>query len=328
VAINVAAVNDVPVLGANSFTITGGTPLVLSSANLAATDIEDGTALTFSVGAVTNGFFTVSGAVSTAFTQAQVLAGLVQFVASGAGAPSFSIFVTDTGGTFGPFAANINFTAGGGFTPPPPAPPSPPPGTGSIPPPPPISGVVPPNAPSGSAFTAFLRGPTSAQEGGEGEQAVAALEMQVAQPPTGVLKTERVFVPSAALPPVRAQMDTLETKPQRGDIKVVPLRAEAHKEPLPLDDEDRQRIEVVLNSVRVTGLAVSVGAVWWAARAAGLVASLLSATPAWRHVDPLPVLGRDEDEKEEWDEVEEKDKEKKDEEHRAAWILEEREGRA
>ena len=62
------------------------------------------------------------------------------------------------------------------------------------------------------------------------------------------------------------------------------------------------------------------GAVWWAARAAGLIASLLASSPAWRHVDPLPVLGRDEEE-EEYD-VAEEDKERRDEEHRAKWVLE------
>jgi hypothetical protein len=57
-------------------------------------------------------------------------------------------------------------------------------------------------------------------------------------------------------------------------------------------DQDRNEIEVVLNSIRVTGMALSVGAVWWAARAGGLLASLLVSAPAWRHLDPLPVLGR------------------------------------
>jgi VCBS repeat-containing protein len=326
VAINVAAVNDAPVLGANSFTITGGTPLVLSSANLAATDIEDGTALTFNVGAVTNGFFLVAGVQGTTFTQAQVLAGQVQFVASGAGAPSFSIFVTDSGGTFGPFAANISFNAGGGFSPPP-APSSPPPGTG-ITPLPSVAATVPPNSPAGASFTAYLRGPTAPQEGGEGEQKVESLEMQVAQPPTQVLKTDRIFVPSMALPPVRAQMDTVQTTPQRVEPAALQVRSFTEKG-LDLDEEERQRIEVVLNSIRVTGFALSVGAVWWTARAVGLVASLLSATPAWRHVDPLPaLLRRDEEEKEEWDESDEKDKDKKDDEHRAAWVLEEREAGA
>jgi hypothetical protein len=153
--------------------------------------------------------------------------------------------------------------------------------------------------------------------------------MQVAQPPSGVLKADRVAVPAMGLPPVRAQMDLIETKPQRAEAKVDPLRAgqvlSNPHETLDLEQEERQRIEVVLNSIRVTGLALSVGAVWWTARAVGLVASLLSATPAWRHVDPLPVLGRDEEEKEEWDDADEKDQEKKDDEHRARWVLGERE---
>jgi hypothetical protein len=83
-----------------------------------------------------------------------------------------------------------------------------------------------------------------------------------------------------------------------------------------------------MGTVKITGLALSVGAVWWALRAAGLIASLLASAPAWRHLDPLPVLGRDEEEKEPWDDVPEKDKEKEDEEHRAAWVLEEREARS
>jgi hypothetical protein len=54
------------------------------------------------------------------------------------------------------------------------------------------------------------------------------------------------------------------------------------------------------------------------------VASLLASSPAWRHVDPLPVLGRDDEEEGEWDESAEEDKDHKDEEHRAAWVLEDR----
>ena len=78
-----------------------------------------------------------------------------------------------------------------------------------------------------------------------------------------------------------------------------------------------------MSAVRITGLAFSVGAVWWAARAAGLVASVLASSPAWRHVDPLPVLGKDEEEESEWvDEHQDEDQDRKDEEHRAAWVLE------
>jgi hypothetical protein len=39
-----------------------------------------------------------------------------------------------------------------------------------------------------------------------------------------------------------------------------------------------------------TGLGLSVGAIWWTARVSGLVTSALISTPAWRSLDPLPVL--------------------------------------
>jgi hypothetical protein len=260
----------------------------------------------------------------SSFTQADILAGLVRFVHNGAGTPGFSIFVSDGGANIGPFAANITFNAGGGFTPPPP-----PPGSGGpsgvTPLPPPSAPPAPASGPGQSAF-AFLRGPTTPQESG-GE---SALVTQVAQPPAGVLKADRVFVPTMGMPSVRAQMDVIETNPQRTQPQVELLRTEMQvlptgKDAFDLTEEERAHIEVVLNSVRVSGLAISVGAVWWAARAVGLMASLLTVTPAWRHVDPLPVLGRDEEDKEPWDEAEEKDKEKQDEEHRAAWVLDERE---
>ena len=126
---------------------------------------------------------------------------------------------------------------------------------------------------------------------------------------------------------MRAEPETIELKPLRTGRRIEPVRAEMQVIPtrhdLELDEEERSRVEVVLNSIRITGLAFSVGAVWWAARAAGLIASLLASSPAWRHVDPLPVLGRDEEDEEEYD-VAEEDKERKDDEHRAAWVLEER----
>ena len=39
--------------------------------------------------------------------------------------------------------------------------------------------------------------------------------------------------------------------------------------------------------------AFTAGVVWWAGRATGLAAALLSSVPAWRTVDPLPILSRD-----------------------------------
>jgi hypothetical protein len=57
----------------------------------------------------------------------------------------------------------------------------------------------------------------------------------------------------------------------------------------------------------------------------GIIASLLASAPAWRHLDPLPVLGRDEEDEEREaheGEEDERDRERRDDEHRASWILE------
>jgi hypothetical protein len=43
-------------------------------------------------------------------------------------------------------------------------------------------------------------------------------------------------------------------------------------------------------TVQAGGMALSVGLVFWATRASGLVASLAAVAPPWRQFDPLPVL--------------------------------------
>ncbi|HEU4620753.1 MAG TPA: hypothetical protein VFS42_00885 [Burkholderiaceae bacterium] len=55
----------------------------------------------------------------------------------------------------------------------------------------------------------------------------------------------------------------------------------------------------MLDPLRVGGVAASVGLAWWAAQIGGLGASILAARDVWRRWDPLPVLGtNDEDENE------------------------------
>jgi hypothetical protein len=56
---------------------------------------------------------------------------------------------------------------------------------------------------------------------------------------------------------------------------------------------DNDRSVTAVEAVNVTGVAVSVGAVWWAARSTGLWASLVVVMPAWRHVDLLAILPDD-----------------------------------
>jgi len=73
-------------------------------------------------------------------------------------------------------------------------------------------------------------------------------------------------------------------------------------------DPVQRELEVLIDSVKFGGLALSVGAVWWASRLGGLVGSMLASAPAWRHMDPLPVLGKGDDEDDEsWCEADDKD---------------------
>jgi hypothetical protein len=51
----------------------------------------------------------------------------------------------------------------------------------------------------------------------------------------------------------------------------------------------------VAGVVRVTGIMMLTGAVSWATQATGLVGALVAGAPAWRHVDPLFVLGTEEE---------------------------------
>jgi hypothetical protein len=51
-----------------------------------------------------------------------------------------------------------------------------------------------------------------------------------------------------------------------------------------------------VNAARVMGVSLTVGTVWWALRAGGVLASVLASLPAWRQIDLLPILRDEEDE--------------------------------
>ena len=64
---------------------------------------------------------------------------------------------------------------------------------------------------------------------------------------------------------------------------------------------------MLLEQVQLGGMALSVGVVWWASRVSGLLGSLLASAPAWRHIDPLPVVGHDEDDDKKWYDPDDRD---------------------
>src|SRR5690606_312569 len=57
------------------------------------------------------------------------------------------------------------------------------------------------------------------------------------------------------------------------------------------DESDNPLLSVnIPQAVEVSGLAMSIGTIWWATRAGGLIASMVVSAPVWRGIDPLPVL--------------------------------------
>jgi hypothetical protein len=56
------------------------------------------------------------------------------------------------------------------------------------------------------------------------------------------------------------------------------------------EDQIPDVFEAKVDAARLTGIAFYVGAVWWAMRIGGLMASLFATVPNWRQFDPLLIL--------------------------------------
>jgi hypothetical protein len=93
---------------------------------------------------------------------------------------------------------------------------------------------------------------------------------------------------------------SLELAPAQAQLSFGPLTPPEWTAQFAFPDEghaggEKDQIKILLEEIQLGGLALSVGVVWWASRVSGLLGSLLASAPAWRNIDPLPVLGRDEE---------------------------------
>ena len=96
-AITVTPVNDPPVMTASTITVNEGQFVILSDANLNATDPDSGS-LVFTVSGVTHGLFKdlTTGSAVSSFTRAQVQAGQIKYVHDGSEvAPTAAVSVSD-----------------------------------------------------------------------------------------------------------------------------------------------------------------------------------------------------------------------------------------
>jgi hypothetical protein len=284
VTLNVTAVDDAPVFGPVTLAVDPGGTVVLTSANLSATDVDDAWAsLVFFVGGLQNGFFELAGnpgVAVTSFTQGQVAAGAVRFVQTNPfAAPSYVVFVTDGTALVGPAALALTFeplrvlpapSAGSGWA----APPT-------------VSFTATSLTATGDALEDFsairFHRPPLVPIASGGESPGAAEESRIA---TSVGAREGIGTKAlGALPSGRRESagDRLPTSVPNMEFAVRPVR----------HGEEPRKFDFALDSARAIGAALMVGTAWWAGRGAGLLSSLLASTPTWRHVDPLPILGRD-----------------------------------
>ena len=320
-SITVTPVNDPITLSAASLTIAPNGATSVGTGAFTTAD-PDGPAPTYTVQNVTDGHFELVGAPGvpiTTFTTAELAGGQVVFVqAGGSTVPAFEVSASD--GTFvTPFlAATVAFAAT--------APTNPTDGIIADFNPPPLIVVPPPGVVAGDAGTVTPIVVT----GGDGldsgvdtplltlpvPRRPAAPKPASAQPTSGLpaelvaqqrndvgnidrrtLGSATFSLPAVSLPPVSPPTTLSNFEPELTPAARAQLIADLAGV---LDEEpEPTRLELALKSMKLASLALSVGVVTWILRAGGLISSLLASLPAWRHMDPLPILARDKEEDEE-----------------------------
>jgi hypothetical protein len=297
--VSVTAVNDAPVMGNNTLTLTQGSAVVLGAGQLSASDVDSAAAgLVFSVTGVSHGRFELvsnPGVAITSFTQGQIASGQIRFVHDGsASAPAYSVSVSDGSLTVGPYLARGNLVVP------------------AVPAAPALPVAPAPNLP------APVVQPATASSAGAGAPAVA--RPAVVFPGAGIAAPEVVLnvetlkldikglvreavkltpTPNHYEPGGPIQVG-LELPSGQAQLSFGPLTPPEWTAQFAFPDEggsggQKDQIKILLEQVQLGGLALSVGVVWWASRVSGLLGSLLASAPAWRNIDPLPVLGRDEE---------------------------------
>ncbi|TLY21832.1 MAG: hypothetical protein E6K66_08630, partial [Nitrospirae bacterium] len=300
VAITVLAVDSVPSFATNAgSTVVQGLSDLITSGELQVTDADNTPAqLIYTVTtAPLNGrleLTTAPGVAITSFTQADINAGRLVFVHSGAVSTkdSFTFTVSDgAGGTIG--ATTFNFTVTP-FAPTPP-PPTPPPGPGPVPVPVPFLIPIPgpPGPPHDGIVPPLLPPPVLVGVGGATDEP-ARQKALLARTFARVEHQDIVPQEPLALPlePLSLPVKTMLAMGHKLAEHLTRLADNLER----AMQEHEQQSHLFGRVASFSGITLSVGFVAWILRGGSLLASFLVSMPAWRHFDPLPVLnsgGRD-----------------------------------
>ncbi|MDZ7858116.1 cadherin domain-containing protein [Sphaerotilus sp.] len=341
----IANVNEAPVLLASQVSVGQGGRVTLDASMLTSTDPDtDATALVYTVSDVQSGAFVRVAAPDQAidrFTQAEVLAGKVVFVQSGAGpdATRFDLTVSDGGWTVGPRRVSVQVQ---------PAAPVPTPVT-ELPPVLEAAFIVPVQDSNridepltGAADSRVRLDQIMIEIAGNGRLAPAVSEdvassdspviAATQSTPTTTPVTSTTAGPARRIGPMPDLLPGARATPYADaesssvvpDLSRLPASDLLVMLDVPIDLsgflqermallqwaslEERSRAAVESaqqqqgrdqtpalrwdsgDTVQAGGMALSVGLVFWATRASGLIASLAAVAPPWRQFDPLPVL--------------------------------------
>uniref|UniRef100_UPI0035B013C7 Ig-like domain-containing protein n=1 Tax=Zoogloea sp. TaxID=49181 RepID=UPI0035B013C7 len=321
--IDVAAVNDAPVITRVAFELPAGSRIVLGADAIVAADVDSALAsLGYIVDTATGGHFELLGAPGeaiAAFSQAELSAGRVVFVHDGAAAPLVVIRASDGQADSGAVRAAISLQVSApGASTSPTANPQQPPVTTVTP-----AAPKPAEADKATKMPAFLPSRPGVLEGlapapnpasaGDGVVRLGRDGAGNADPASRVRNQILGGPPRLERAPVQLSLGGGVEGPLmdfllRGDGLVAStgsagsaLRMGDGGQRDALQERDGEvDVRVVLQAIELTGVALSVGAVWWATRAGALVASLLVSVPAWRNFDPLMVLGPEDENDRDW----------------------------
>ena len=321
-SIDVAAVNDAPSISRVAFELPAGTSVVLGTAAVAVSDVDSALAsLRYNVDTASAGHFEFLGSpgqVIAVFSQADLVAGRVVFVHDAANvAPVVVLQASDGQAGSDPVTATITLQVSAPATPAGPA---------VTPPAPPVTVVTPvvtkpveaekptkspatasrPAAPEAAAGTPASPGvePGVLGQAAAGNADTGSASRTRSQVVGGALRLDREPIRltlgsglDGPLMDFMLRSDSLSaTTSSSASLRI----AEGNLKEALQDKDGEVDVRVVLQAIELTGVALSVGAVWWATRAGALVASLLVSVPAWRSFDPLMVLGPEDEDDRDW----------------------------
>jgi len=111
---------------------------------------------------------------------------------------------------------------------------------------------------------------------------------------------EQPATPGAASATVMQLLEMIQPALERSkdiSLQLTPLSAVAHALPQQTGAAPGEAGQTEASTIQLaraasysTGLGLSIGTIWWTARVSGLITSALISTPAWRSLDPLPVV--------------------------------------